>query len=249
MAGEDIAISGLQAQAAGAGQFIWNAGGYIILGIVIVAATGFLLYYLSFKHKVIIRVRTKKADGSSAPAYIIADKARRISENGVPRWHLWAMKKKITPPPPEAINLSAKGKMYAECYWSEDNPEPIWLKDNGKSDGAIQPFTTQERALHVEGITKALMRKKKGILETIVQLVFPIAMVIILVCVFAFWGELTKPLITMMQMNNEVAAQNAKISEQNVRLYNLMQADCKEKLALEQIITSNPFSGNVTKVS
>lgn len=216
MAGDDLLGTATQTLTGGLDS-LGSSVYWIVLGLLVVVIIALVVYIMSFKHLVVVRYRTGNRK------FIIMDKARQVERQGVPYWKLLKMKKEVTCPPPEAIDITKKGKFIAECYWSSDNPEPIWMKDNAQIDEKLlQPFSTQERAVHVARVTRAMMRKKGTILETIEKLAVPFAVVVILIVMLIFWEDIAKPAREMAQANKELAVENAKISEQNARILSVL---------------------------
>jgi len=216
MAGEDILGGATQSLFAGIGQ-ISSAIYWIIILVIVAGIIGIIMYILSFKHIVVIRYRinTRK--------FAIMDKAKQVERQGVPYWKLFKMKKEVTCPPSEALDITRKGKFIAECYWDAGNPEPVWAKDtSGIDKGLLQPFNTQERAIHVNRVTKALMRKKSSLLETIEKLAVPFALVVILIVILIFFEDISKPAKEMGQLNKELMVENEKISAQNARMLEIL---------------------------
>lgn len=213
---DPLNMSGLAAGAAKMGANVYDMGVWLFLLVALAALIGMIAWYVSFKHHVVIRLKTKNGKR------IVRCMAKTRTRHGVTWWRIRELRRDVTPPPSEAIEVLRNGRLYAECYWSEDNPEPVWLKDTNDQDTSFEPFTTQERSLHVEGITKAMQRKKKNIWEVIQTLATPIALIIIIVVVFAFWGEMTAPTIEIARQNGVTASQNARIAEQNARIMAVM---------------------------
>lgn len=209
----NVDFSGI-AQTASSGVF--NLLSILLWVVIIGGVIAVILYILSYKNFVTLRVKTKNGK------YIIRDKARTVNKDGVTYWRLLKLKKTVTPPPPGAIEITAKGKYFAECYWEEGNPEPVWLHDTNNHSESFQPFTTQERALHVSGVTKAVQRRKKGLLETIAQIAMPIAMIVVISVPFVFYGELSEPQKQIASSNAATTAQLKEISEQNARILSVM---------------------------
>jgi len=211
-------FSGVTASAANVASSAYDVILWAVAAIMIVALIGMVLYMLSYKHKVRVRYITK--DGS----YIIDDKARRKVDGGVTYWSLLKAKQTVSPPPKQAINITKKGKLVAECYITEDNPEPVWLTDNFdlEGNGTFKPLTTQQRSLTVSRIRKAESRKNASLWDKISQVIMPAAMVIMVALPFVFWGEITSASTHSMEVGAEMAAENAKISEQNARILSVL---------------------------
>ena len=120
----------------------------LFLGVLLFGAiVGYIVYISIHNRKVRVRYKTRHG------MFIIDDWARKRKKDGAEWWKLRKLKIEATPPPSRAIELTKKGKMVAECYLSEDNPEPIWIVDEGPGEGKeFTPITTQERALIVSRI-------------------------------------------------------------------------------------------------
>ena len=211
-------FSGVTTAAAGVAGSAYDVILWAVVGLCIAGLIGFVLFVLSYKHKVRVRYITK--DGS----YIIDDKARRKMDGGVTYWSLLKAKQIVSPPPKEAINITKKGKLVAECYITEDNPEPVWLTDNFdlEGNGKFKPLTTQQRSLTVSRIRKAESRKNASLWDKISSVIMPAAMVIMVALPFVFWGEITNASTESMEITAQVAAENAKISEQNARILSVL---------------------------
>ena len=204
--------------AASAGSATLDVILWLAVAGLIVAGIFLLLEFMKYKHLVRLRFLTKEG------SFILDDKAKRKEEDGVIYWSLLKQKLNITPPPKEAINITKKGRLVAECYITEDNPEPVWLLDKGYSDAqeGFKPLTTQQRSLTVSRIRKAQARIQKSMWETMTQIIMPIAMVVIIAIPFIFWGDITKESTEAMSKAGEVAKQNAEVAAQNARLLSVM---------------------------
>lgn len=210
-------FSGVTTAAANVGSTVYDILLWAVLGVMVAVLIGFLWYILQFKHKVRIRYVTK--DGS----YIIDDKARRKKDGGVTYWALLKSKIDVTPPPRSALNITRKGKLVAECYITEDNPEPVWIEDKADIEGGdFKPLTTQQRSLTVARIRKAESRKRLSLWDKISQIVLPATMVIMVALPFVFWGEITNTSNEALAQGGAVAEQNAKIAEQNARILSVL---------------------------
>ena len=210
-------FSGVTQTAAGVASNAYDVILWAVVGIMLIALLGLMLYMLSYKHKVRIRYITK--DGS----YIIDDKARRKVDGGVTYWALLKAKLVVSPPPKEAINITKNGRLVAECYVTEDNPEPVWIQDTQEIDvKGFRPLTTQQRSLTVSRIRKAESRKGASLWDKISQVVMPAAMIIMVALPFVFWGDITASSTESMEITANVAAENAKIAEQNARILSVL---------------------------
>lgn len=202
--------------AASAGNTIFDLFSILLWVLLIGGLLAVVLWFLSYKHVVVVRIRTKTRK------QIITDKARTKVIDGVSYWQLLKMKKLISPPPQEAIEITKKGKFFAECYWEEENPEPIWLRDTDDSQIAFKPFKMDQRALHVAALTKAIARKREGLLQKLSQFAMPVAMVICVAIPFVFYGELSEPQKDIAASNAATTAKIAEITEQNARMVSVL---------------------------
>lgn len=206
----------------------------VVLGM-IGAVIGIIMWIMSHKHKVIIRFRTKDRK------YIIEDKAREVTIQGVTYWKLLKMKARVSVPPPNALEITRKGRFMAECYWDADNPAPVWLEDKGTTDKSLQPFTTKERSFLVNEFRQAELRRKKGLLETLEKLAVPFALVMILVVMLVFFENIAKPAKEMMEANTQLSVDNAKISEQNARMLSVLAGKLDSgEMVIDQTIGNTP---------
>ena len=206
--------------AAGVGSTALDVILYAIIGVLVIGIVGLLIYMLSFKHKVRIRYVTKEG------SFIIDDKARRVERDGVTLWNLLKTKKDVSPPPKESINITKKGHLVAECYITEDNPEPVWITDSRELEIAgFKALTTSQRSLTVARIRKAQSRIKKNLWEQIQQVILPVTMVLMVAIPFIFWGDLTASSENAINQAGTIAKQNAEIAEQNARILSVLAGD------------------------
>lgn len=78
---------------------------------------------------------------------------------------------------------------------------------------SLQPLTTNDRQFYVNELAEAHRNKKKKMSEMILAATPIIAVVIILVSMIAFWGDITKPSIDMASKTNAAIEQLAIITE------------------------------------
>lgn len=228
--------------AASAGSATLDVILWIVIAVMIASLIGLLIYILRFKIAVRIRYVTKEG------SYIIDDKAARKQVDGVTTWRLLKTKIDVSPPPKESINITKKGKLVAECYITEDNPEPVWLTDNRDLDLAgFKPLTTAQRSLTVARIRKAQSRLKKSLWEQIQQIVLPATMIIMVALPFVFWGDITAESRDAMAQAGNIAAQNAEISEQNARILSVLAGKVEAgDLVIKQTPPDAATSGGAT---
>lgn len=216
MAGEldNLGINNLVSGVLGTGYDIVIG---VLITLVVAGIVGYAVWMSLHNKKVRIRYQTKNG------SYVIDDKARRKKTDGVEYWSLLRMKMDFAPPPSNAINLTNRGKLLAECYLKEGSQEPAWITDGGPDEGFdTEMLTTQERALLISRVIKATQRRRKGLLETITQLATPIALVMVVIVMLVFWESIAEPAKDMATMNSHMMEQNKEIMEQNARMVSVL---------------------------
>lgn len=224
-----------QSLTGGASTAVTVVNWIIIIGIL--GGLGYLIWFiLQYKHQAKIKVWTNNG------YYYVNDKAREVTKDGVTQWHLWNLRVHASTPPPGARSLSKKGKQVAEGYFTPDTGV-VWATDkttrelieqkfskmgDAKStdpkemEKDAELFTTTERAMMIDQIKRAMLRKRKNALEVIGQFAAPIALVIILLLVLIFWGDIAQPVQALQQSNAEISKQNAEISAQNAQMISFL---------------------------
>ena len=215
----------------------------LVFGIILLlaAVAGAVVYFSLFNKKVRVRLQTK--DGS----YVIDDKARKKMVDGVKFWRLQKMRMDVTPPPKQAINLSNKGKMVAECYVKEDDPEPVWIVDKGPSH-EWESFKTEERALWVDRIEKANSRRKGSWAQTLTQLAVPITLIFLAICGIVFFEDIWGPMKESQEAMSSTSEQFQEASEslkaasdQNARMIQVLAGKLPpEELRVAQTVKEEP---------
>ena len=222
MAAEEEILTTILNGASGFGAGAMDILIYIALACIVAAIGVFIWWILQFKHKVVVRYLTRNG------AFIIEDKVRAVKKDGITYWKFFKSKMEATPPPKAAINITKKGRLFAECYITEDNPEPVWIVDKGinKSNTPVgqsfKPVTTQQRALIVNRIRKAESRKGKSIWEQVSAIAIPVTMAFMVMIPFIFWGDITKTSTDALDDARALSTQNAKIAEQNARILSVL---------------------------
>lgn len=254
MAEEDILNLDVGSVASGFMDNISQAGSWIVWIIVIGALVGALLYLISFKHSVGIRVLTR--NGNNLP---VKDRAREIKVDGVVYWKLMKRKHIIPVPPAESLVIRKSGanpKFYAEFSYSDETGyvpleydvttdnfnDKLKMIQHGKVvQDPFQPFTSNQRSLYVMQLRKSETRRKKDILERITALATPIVLVMLVICILIFWEDVAKPGKEIAELNLQmqektlvVLDQIVEISNQNARI---VQTLTGENLNITQQVT------------
>lgn len=110
---------------------------YWVIGFIFVMSIVFILimFFKIFKHRIVIKELANEGRGT-----ILFKRAKEYKDkDGITWWRLFNEKdkeKKLVPvPPPEAIELTNKGKKVVHCYRTQEG-EYIFVKDRG----LIEPY-------------------------------------------------------------------------------------------------------------
>ncbi len=202
----------------GTADQIWMG---LIIALVLAIVGGLLFYIFSmskFKHKFRIK------EVINGRKIVRDDRARDYkTKDGVIYWRLLKRKENIPVPPPEAIELDSKGRKCVEAYRletgeyifikdvSEVIPRKIieienekkreeeikkWAKDKTVIE-AFQPLTTKQRLIMINQIKKAQERRTMKWQDYILPVVGIGAVVILVVALMIFYGDMAKPLLEM----------------------------------------------------
>jgi len=152
----------------------------VVIGLVII---------LSFKHKIIIRILTNKGTKfvKTHRFKIGYDKKR------TPYIKMLGNKVIYPLPPSEAINITKRGNYFVEAYKQEDSDEITYVKDTGDESNVFKSLSTNERMFYIDQIKKAEAGKPRKFLDIITQFAPLLVLMIVMVMMFAFWGDLMLP--------------------------------------------------------
>jgi len=213
----------------------------IILALAIVGGLGYYIFWLmQFKHK----FRVKEV--IHGRKIIIDDKARELkSKDGNLFWQLLKTKVKLPVPPSEAIEVDNKGRKCVEAYKLEsgdfiyskdlneakDLPDEIkkiknlderrvavesWIKEQG-AIYSREPLTTSQRMILINQIEKAILKKTKKWQDYLMPIVAIGSVVIIVVSLMIFYGDMGKPLLAMgdkINKNEEIRLEQLKVIQE-----------------------------------
>ncbi len=90
----------------------------------------------------------------------------------------------------------------------------IYMRDGNKTIDSFQPLTTKQRLILVNQYKKAYARKQNKFLENLPQIASIAAVVIILLMVFMFWEDITKPSLKAQESMAGIAKTQERITEQ-----------------------------------
>lgn len=228
----------------------------VVIWIGVFAVIGTLIFlvfwYMSFNRRVTVNYETR-----GGVRLVIFDKAKLKKVRGANYWKLMRLKKQWLAPPGEAVRITIKGKFYAECNYKEGDDRPAWIilkesepvtVDGERMINEQTYFSPEDRALLVEQLEEANNRNK-NLLNTLMQLAVPAMFIIMLVVVLIFWKDIWEPMKESQGAMATIAKEQAKISEQNARLFSIMagKLDIGE-LKINQVVPGDNtlFYGNAT---
>ena len=177
---------------------------WIFLLVAIVGGAMFAVWYSKFN----IKVRIRELTGNKTKI-VVDDKARITKDaEGTIWWNLFKSKVNIPPAPADSIDISSKGKKVVEFYKTEDGHfVPINDNTTNVEDFLFEPLTTSQRSILVGQIRKAEARKKQGWKDVLVPIVALGALVLLVVSLMVFWGDLAKPVLEMGEQQAGMTAQ------------------------------------------
>lgn len=233
----------------------WLLGFLAIAGI---AMYGILIYMQ--KHELVIRDLTKHK--KLVKNYWVLEK--KDKQTGVIFWQTpFIMGKKIrTPePPPEAVDITPRGKKHAECYrltedqfiWITDKDMKITYNNKGEVElgetddkgkyrklDSFRPFTVVDRDTIVSQHIKAAEKSAKGqwTADKVIMMTGIGGIVVLAVCVMIFFGDIVKPLADSQSMNLEFQRKNMEMEN---RLF-IMAQTMDLKVSDLKMTTQTPSS-------
>ena len=184
---------------------------YIILIFLILGLIGIVIYIIidnkQYKHLVEIRELSK------GRKLLYHDKAKEY--RGADGGNFWKLKKEkdsvkryLSVPPDEAIELNSKGKKCVTIY-RDDTGSYLYQVDNTSSLGSeqeIQPLKTSHRITMIDNFKKANERNPMSFLKQHgLALGFGLLVVILIIGILSFWGEIGKPLVSIYKEKNAYA--------------------------------------------
>ena len=223
MAGEallnpDLTASAIGSTAAGVGQTLYTVLIISLTGAVVLAIVGFVWWWTSFKYQVTIREIT----GRSGHYLIYNDRAKRKRKDGAEFWKLRRRKAIIPAPPSEAIQITARGRYYAECAHHEKSGVDAgyqWITSNN-DDPASGDYkinqTQEERALLADRLRRANDRKSLRTLDVIMQFAGMFFVLVIVVTLLAFFGEISQNVTDAAKETEVVLQRFEKMQDQQI---------------------------------
>jgi hypothetical protein len=218
----------------------------LLVGIaVFIGVVWFVIWFNSFKIKILIR------EVISGRNVIIQDMAREwYDDKGVLWWIRRGSQKKekkyIPVPDTVCIDTLEKGTLFAEFYYINGQYVPVTstlVMTEGEKRN-FKPLTTTQRTLLVNNVRSAEQRRGKNLLDQLPTLVSIGALVLIVICLLVFYGNIAEPVIEARQ----IGLQNAQINAQIVTELKQINGDLQVfKSNIVQAVgsTSTPNNGKV----
>lgn len=182
--------------------------------------TIFFFYIFFYAKAITVTIRRPTNSGVLVKPYKMI---RRTNKDGSVWWHTfpWQKKMKFPEPPNECINLTDKGKQYADVY-QVSNDEFIYIKDLGyKGEDyqtvvkTLKPFTPVQRELLVNQYAKAAEKRKKGFMsaEFIMPAMSIVTFMVIFIMLLIYWKDISNPAIQSHQLALEAMDKQIKFAQ------------------------------------
>jgi len=243
---EDLGISSLNMDWGGWSGQIWTGFIWLLIMLVVIAIVVWWLWMRQFNKKVRLRVLT-------GTKKIIRDyKAREIVVHGVKYWMilknpvmLW--KGDLLPvPPSDAIEISAKGQMIVEAYFTELG-EYQFIEDKGaaniRTGKDFMPLTTNQRLMLIDQCVKANSKRPLNWTEHIPAIAGVTGLVIMIIVVFVFWENITAPALAAQQTWKGTIDTQAKITADQREIIEIWR---EIKFNQQRIIAEDEATGSNT---
>ena len=213
---------------------------YVVIGLFFVGMGLLFFFFFKYDKKVVIR---KKINGKNKIFY---DKARLVEEDGVMWWKLLKRKKKIPVPPHSAVEIDRKGKDFCEFYELETG-EFIPMIDDNSEINSVKPFTSNQRQLLQGQFKKAHLEKGFRLNEHIGAMTFVAALVIIIISLMVFYGDMAKPLLEQGKSMNKMMDKQIEMQKQlNVMVENI--ADLQSEVIESNYVVNQPRNVSIRGV-
>lgn len=219
-----------------------------VIGIGVISTLTIVAFVMrKYRHIVVIRYLSK------GRKIIRRTRARDYKDaDGVPYWRLLAGRINAPVPPSEAIEITSKGRRWAECYLTEHS-EVVWILDEGMTGkqqpkkvkdqetgmefqvaGTFWPITTNHRIMGTNQVVKAARRKSRSKWEMAQPIVVITTLLIIITLMLVFWKSLAEPFLEMGDKVKSVQDQAAKITDKQLEIYQGQQRIMEDQEAIMQ---------------
>lgn len=166
----------------------------LIVMLLVFGVLGIYLLWNFMNYNKNILVRKIIAGGRKV---ILKDKAREYKDkDGVIKYKFLKLKITAPIPTPEAIEVDKRGKEFLECYLSETG-EVQWITDKNDKINSLAPFTTNQRQMLQHEFYKAHLEKGFKFSDYLMPIVFVGALVILIISLLVFYGDIAKPVLDM----------------------------------------------------
>lgn len=172
-----------------------------VIWITSILAVGLLVtitfVFKGYKHRIIIK---ELRNGSKS---VIEDKFKiKRDRDGAVWWRTLKTKLRIVPPPDKVREITKKGRIFVQGYLLDGETfVPAYDSLDATDDkrikeivDAMQPYTTEERAIMVNQHVKSERDKRKSIGEMIAAAAPYMAIILILAVFMIFWKEAVQPI-------------------------------------------------------
>ncbi|MBA7492221.1 hypothetical protein ES702_02770 [subsurface metagenome] len=198
----------------GLGSFSFSQSWEVMMWIfwfVIIIAIGLCVYYyffllLKYKHKFRIFDVTNGVE-------VVSDDKARIStgKDGVLKWNLRFRKINAPAPPDWAKKVTNKGKFSVMARYSDTKGFEYINPSDLQNQISQEELTTNQKIFMIAEYKKSKLEAPKNMGTMIREAVPYMALVIIVVCMFVFWGEITQPSLDMAKTNAAVTTEIKEI--------------------------------------
>jgi hypothetical protein len=226
---DEFGLSGVTSTVASSTGTLWTI---LIYGGILLIFFGMLWFiYWWTSYNIFYRIRELTGDKTR----VIDDKAKRIkTKEGIIKWKLRGRNDFVPIAPAEAIHLTKRGKISVEAYYTPEHeykyiddegeaktrtqePQYSYLLDKGISKNTVESFkslTTADREFYANEERLAQKYLKKNWTDYILPIVGMLALIIIVVCMFAFWEDITKPTLKAQETNMAVTKLQIEMLQQ-----------------------------------
>ena len=173
---------------------------FVMILVLFIGMIWFFLWFKSYNIKFRIWVVT----GSNS--LCIDDMAKVIRRKGeAPKWKLRNRKDYVPIPDDDSISINKKGKLCVEAFYTEKG-QYIYKKNiNNPNLDINNPLTTIDKEFYANEHIDAVQKyKKKNWMELLSTMAPLIGVIIIVIFMFAFWGQIVKP---FMEMGDKIIAE------------------------------------------
>lgn len=211
---------------ASAGNFGSNLMTGLWYGLIVAVFLGvvlFLIYRMSFNIDVLLRYKTSTHDQISRTKAKIIRSGDGVEKLSISRG---MFKKTYMPAPsPEVIGLTKKGRWFLEVEILSDGAMRYIKKEEISGEPRLHPLNTNDRIFMINEEEKRIARHKKPLAELIEKAVPYIALVIIVGCFLAFFGDVVKPFNERMASAEQSLVEEKKLDLQILQELAAMKND------------------------